>query len=141
VESETRLPKEIFLLFEVSKIICNCRNAVESSFGIGIFSGGQLLQSGISIPSSGSFRYRWSRITPALPSYVYLPFSVYRRLCGKLGCDECSVAVQQFSQILNVVPKYFIVQYWGGRHCIYQKKLLNLLRRVFQNIKLQLDTF
>jgi hypothetical protein len=33
------------------------------------FTGSQLLQSGIGFPASGSFRYRWSQISPALPSY------------------------------------------------------------------------
>jgi hypothetical protein len=36
---------------------------------IGIFTGNQLLRSGIGIPVSGSVRYRWSQISPALPSY------------------------------------------------------------------------
>jgi hypothetical protein len=33
------------------------------------FTGSQLLQSGIGLPTSGSVRYRWSQISPALPSY------------------------------------------------------------------------
>ncbi len=47
-----------------------CRNAREkSSSGIGSFTGSQLLQSGTCIPA-GSVRHRWSRISPALPSYA-----------------------------------------------------------------------
>jgi hypothetical protein len=34
----------------------------------------QLAQSGIGIPASGSVRYRWSRISLALPSYAHLYF-------------------------------------------------------------------
>jgi hypothetical protein len=39
--------------------------------GIGIFTGSQLLKSGIGIPTSGLVRNRWSRIGPALPSYAF----------------------------------------------------------------------
>jgi hypothetical protein len=35
---------------------------------IGILTGSQLSQSGIGILASGSVRYRWSRVNPALPS-------------------------------------------------------------------------
>jgi hypothetical protein len=37
--------------------------------GIIIFSVSQLCHSDIDIPASGTVRYRWSRISPALPSY------------------------------------------------------------------------
>jgi hypothetical protein len=36
------------------------------------FTGSQLLQSGISLPASGSVRYRWSQISPALPSMILM---------------------------------------------------------------------
>ncbi len=54
-----------------------CRNAGEKLVrGIGIFTGSELSQSDIGIPASGSTRYRWSWISPALPSYVkYLWFT------------------------------------------------------------------
>jgi hypothetical protein len=41
----------------------------KSYSGIAIFTGSQILQPGIGIPASGLVRYRWSRISPALPSY------------------------------------------------------------------------
>jgi hypothetical protein len=49
----------------------------KSYSGIGIFTGIQPSQSGVSIPASGSVWYRWSRISPALPSYALNPCSVY----------------------------------------------------------------
>jgi hypothetical protein len=48
------------------KKMLECREKGYS--GIGIFTVSQLCQSGIGIPASGSVRYRWSRISPALPS-------------------------------------------------------------------------
>jgi hypothetical protein len=47
----------------------NAGTPEKSSSGIGSFTGSQLLQSGTCIPA-GSVRYRWSRISPALPSYA-----------------------------------------------------------------------
>jgi hypothetical protein len=43
----------------------------KSKHGIGIFIGSQQCQSGIGIPASFSVRYRWPRISPALPSFAY----------------------------------------------------------------------
>jgi hypothetical protein len=48
--------------------------------GIGIFAVSQLCQSGIGTPASGSLRYRWSRISPALPSYEYISISIAARV-------------------------------------------------------------
>jgi hypothetical protein len=49
----------------------------KSESGIGISFGNQLPQSGIGIPASGSVRYRWSCIIPALPSYDFYPSNMY----------------------------------------------------------------
>jgi hypothetical protein len=53
----------------------------ESQTCIGISTGMQLLQSGIRIPASGSVRYRWSRIIPALPTYGYFALGHIVTLC------------------------------------------------------------
>jgi hypothetical protein len=42
----------------------------KSQSDIRILTGSQQSQSGIGIPASGPVRYRWSRISPALPSYA-----------------------------------------------------------------------
>jgi hypothetical protein len=57
------------VLYDVEKSYVNagmpeCRRKVSP---IGIFTGSKILRSGIGIPASGSVRYRWSRISPALP--------------------------------------------------------------------------
>ncbi len=53
------------------------RNAEKSYSGIGIFTGSQQIQSGIGSRASGSVQYRWSRISPALPSC-----GIYTLHCG-----------------------------------------------------------
>jgi hypothetical protein len=58
---------------ETPVVISTCRYrtgmAEKCLSGIGIFVVSQLCQSGIGIPASGSVRYRWPRISPALASY------------------------------------------------------------------------
>jgi hypothetical protein len=55
----------------MEKSYVNAGMPEKSYSGIGISSNSQLSQSGISLPHQGSVRYRWSRISPALPSYSY----------------------------------------------------------------------
>jgi hypothetical protein len=63
-----RLLMVLFLLYDAEKSYINA-GMPETA----ISSGSQLLQSGIGIPASGSVRYRWSRVSPALPSYGSYP--------------------------------------------------------------------
>jgi hypothetical protein len=57
----------LFLLYDVEKSHVNAGDFSPAS----VFYRSQLLQSGIGIPTSGPVRYRWSRISPALPSYAF----------------------------------------------------------------------
>jgi hypothetical protein len=59
----------LLVLYDVEKTYLNAGMPEKNKSGIGIFTGSHLLQSGIGIPASGSVRYRWSRISLALPSY------------------------------------------------------------------------
>jgi hypothetical protein len=59
----------LLVQYDVEKSYVNAGMPEKSNSVIGIFTGNQLPQSGIGIPVSGLVRYRWSQISPALPSY------------------------------------------------------------------------
>jgi hypothetical protein len=59
----------LLMLYDVEKSYVNAGMPEKSKFCIGIFTGSQLLQLGISILASGSVWYRWSRISSVLASY------------------------------------------------------------------------
>jgi hypothetical protein len=55
------------LIYDVEKPYVNAGMPDKKKSGIGISFDSKLPQSGIGILVSGSVRYRWSRISPALP--------------------------------------------------------------------------
>ncbi len=68
----------------------------KSQSDIRILTGSQQSQSGIGIPASGPVRYRWSRISPSLPSYADVGIQllitwIFLQIWSKMQTKTCII--------------------------------------------------